>query len=390
MPSETKRWRQSLRVPFEYDVYFTDKVFAVDNDVFVSALAQREPERRQRFVVLIDDGVAEAWPDLANDIRSYAEHHHERIELVGEPLVVAGGEAAKNDPSHVDRIWRLLDRHGIDRHSYVVGIGGGAMLDWVGYAAATAHRGVRHVRLPTTVLGQADSGVGVKNGVNAFGKKNFVGTFAPPCAVLNDRDFLTTLGSRDTVAGMAEAVKVSLIRDARFYAWLSDNREALAACRADDVTMLVRRCAELHLEHIRDGNDPFEMGSARPLDFGHWSAHKLESMSDYGLRHGEAVAVGMAIDILYSSLSGLCPRAIADHVIELLQALGFSLWHPALDERGAESKLTVLGGLVEFREHLGGELTITLIEDVGRALEVHAMDETLVEKAIAELRRLAP
>jgi 3-dehydroquinate synthase len=108
------------------------------------------------------------------------------LKLVCPPLVLEGGERAKNSYFHVSEIQSQIDRFHIDRHSYVIAVGGGAILDLVGLAAATAHRGVRHVRIPTTTLSQDDSGVGEKNGINAFGKKNFIGTFTPPFAVIND------------------------------------------------------------------------------------------------------------------------------------------------------------------------------------------------------------
>src|SRR5262249_43493331 len=259
-----------------------------------------------------------------------------------------GGEAAKNDPAAVARLQARLNDLAIDRHSFVVIVGGGALLDMAGYAAATTHRGVRVVRVPTTVLAQADSGVGVKNGVNAFGKKNFLGTFAPPWAVLNDRRFLETLARRDRVAGMAEAVKVAALLDATFFAWLSEHAAALAAGSVEPLVELVRRTALLHLKHIAEGGDPFELGSARPLDFGHWAAHKLETMTANGLRHGEAVAVGMAMDAVYSASARLCDASTADAVLDLLARLGLPLWNDALEAPGANGRPRVLEGLAEF------------------------------------------
>jgi 3-dehydroquinate synthase len=335
----------------------------------------------------LDRGAVAATPALPADLRRYVDAHRERLELVAEPLVLEGGEAAKNDPAAVARLQARLNDLAIDRHSFVVIVGGGALLDMAGYAAATTHRGVRVVRVPTTVLAQADSGVGVKNGVNAFGKKNFLGTFAPPWAVLNDRRFLLTLARRDRVAGMAEAVKVAVLLDAQFFAWLTEHAAALAAGAVEPLVELVRRTALLHLKHIAEGGDPFELGSARPLDFGHWAAHKLETMTGSGLRHGEAVAVGMAIDAVYSALARLCETATAEGVLDLLARLGLPLWHDALDAPAANGRPRVLEGLAEFREHLGGELTVTLLEGVGRRLEVHELDEALVLDAIARLRR---
>jgi len=155
-----------------------------------------------------------------------------------------------------------------------------AVIDAVGYAAATAHRGIRLIRMPTTVLGQNDAGVGVKNAINWLGRKNFVGTFVPPHAVVNDFEFIESLPNRDKTAGIAEAIKVSLISDKTFFYYLNANRKNLRELRQDVVEKMIVKCAELHLRHIRSSGDPFERGSARPLDFGHWTAHKLEELTN--------------------------------------------------------------------------------------------------------------
>ncbi|HSA79279.1 MAG TPA: 3-dehydroquinate synthase, partial [Geminicoccaceae bacterium] len=276
-----------------------------------------------------------------------------------------------------------------DRHSYVIAIGGGALLDAVGLAAATIHRGVRLIRVPTTVLSQDDSGVGVKNGVNLFGVKNFCGTFAPPFAVLNDLDLLTPLAQRDKIAGMAEAVKVALIRDGAFFAWLERHADELITFQRRTLAQMIRRCAELHMRQIAQGGDPFETGSARPLDYGHWSAHKLESLTKHHVRHGEAVAIGIALDARYSVLAGLLAEGQDGRIFALLEHLGFRLWHPALEARRPDGTLALFKGLREFREHLGGELTVTLLEDIGRGIEVHEIDETRMLEAMNWLKERA-
>jgi 3-dehydroquinate synthase len=378
---------QRISVPFEYRVCFSEQVFALANTDLVDALSSREPHRRHRVLAVVDSEVAAAWPSLLADVARYAEHHANRMQLVSAPIIVTGGEGCKNDASLLDSLYATFRALGMDRHSYVVIVGGGAVLDAVGYAAASCHRGLRVVRVPTTVLGQADSGVGVKNGVNLLGSKNFVGTFAPPWAVLNDASFLRTLARRDRIAGMAEAVKVALIRDPVFYAWIHAHADALAGGDSAALAYLCRRSAELHLAHIRDGGDPFELGSARPLDFGHWSAHKLESMTQHRLRHGEAVAIGMALDARYAAAAGMLAPADARDIQGLLVRLGFRLWDDALAITGANGMPAVLAGLDEFREHLGGELTVTLLEGIGRGVEVHAMDPLLIVDALDELAR---
>jgi 3-dehydroquinate synthase len=378
---------QKITVSYEYPVYFTSGVFDPVNPDLTEAISRKEPTRRHRLAVAVERAVAEAWPQLLEQITAYVEHHRERLELAAAPWCEPGGETAKNDAAILQGFQTRLHQLRLDRQSFVVLVGGGAFLDFGGYAAAMVHRGVRVVRLPTTVLAQGDSGVGVKNGINAFGIKNFFGVFAPPFAVLNDARFLETLSRRDTVAGMAEAVKVALIRDVEFFAWLERHAAPLAACRAAPVAELIRRTAHLHLDHIATSGDPFEFGSARPLDFGHWAAHKLESLTGNRLRHGEAVAIGMALDTLYSVLAGLLAPSAAESILALLEALGFALWDEALETGGAGRRPVVLDGLAEFREHLGGELTVTLLTAIGRGVEAHEIREPVALEALAHLRR---
>jgi 3-dehydroquinate synthase len=378
---------QEFSVRYDYPVYFTEHVFSHDNPVFAQALTRKEPAKRHRFVAFVDANVAASWPALVHDIMGYAEIHGESLHLAIRPEIIPGGEQVKNDPALLYRLQHRLMELGIDRHEFVVGIGGGAFLDLIGFVAATTHRGVRHVRVPTTVLAQNDSGVGVKNGVNAFGVKNLLGSFAPPFAVLNDASFLRTLHPRDKIAGIAEAVKVSLIRDAAFFEWLEASADALHDCEPTAVARMIRRCAELHMRQIAHGGDPFETGSARPLDYGHWSAHKLEALTSHELRHGEAVAIGLALDARYSVQVGMLAAGGEERVYRLLKRLGFHLWHPAMDTRDDRDELLLLRGLEEFREHLGGELTITLLRGIGTGEEVHHMDRSEILHAMAWLRR---
>lgn len=378
---------QSFSVRYEYPVCFTEHLFARDNPVFRETLLRTEPTRRHRFVVFIDSNVASSFPTLAHDIAGYAGMHADAMDLLVHPEVVPGGEHVKNDPALLTRLQHRLVELGVDRHAFLVGIGGGAFLDLVGFVASSTHRGIRHIRVPTTVLAQNDSGVGVKNGVNAFGVKNLLGSFAPPFAVLNDFDFLRTLHPRDKIAGIAEAVKVALIRDRLFFDWLEASADALRACEAPAMSRMIRRCAELHMRQIAHGGDPFETGSARPLDYGHWSAHKLEALTAHELRHGEAVAIGLALDARYSVQVGMLAPGGEARVHALLKRLGFHLWHSALESRDERGQWQLLRGLQEFREHLGGDLTITLLRDIGVGEEVHHMDTHEILRALTWLRQ---
>jgi 3-dehydroquinate synthase len=378
---------QRFAVAYEYPVYFTERLFDPVNPVLLEAMTRLEPGRRHRCLMFVDDGLLGARPGLADEVVAYFRKHARKLALVAAPIRVPGGEQVKNELFFVEQMQRQVFEHAIDRHSYVIAVGGGALLDAVGLVAATTHRGVRLIRVPTTVLAQDDSGVGVKNGVNLYGVKNFCGTFAPPFAVLNDLDLLTALAERDKIAGMAEAVKVALIRDADFFAWLEQNGDELITFARPALAAMIRRCAELHMRQIAHGGDPFETGSARPLDYGHWSAHKLESLTKHHLRHGEAVAIGIALDARYSVLAGLLPAGQEERICALLEHLGFRLWHPALEATRTDGSLAVLEGLREFREHLGGELTVTLLADVGGGIEVHEIDEAWMLAAMAWLKQ---
>lgn len=362
-----------IRLEHSYPVVFTRNVFSPDNTALLDALGPAPGA--QRVAVCVDDGVLGTWPKLTRKIHGYAQRYDQRLTLAGSVFSVPGGEICKSDPEVLVRLYGHLQRNGVDRHSYVLAIGGGAVLDAVGYAAATAHRGIRLIRLPTTVLAQNDAGIGVKNGINLDGQKNYLGTFAPPFAVINDSCFLQTLNPRDRRAGMAEAVKVALIRDAGFFQWMERHTDELSSSDPKALQVLIKRCVQLHLHQITTGGDPFESGSSRPLDFGHWAAHRLESLSNYALRHGEAVAIGVALDTRYSVLAGYLIPGVELRVCSLLETLGFRLWHPAMALRDSGGGHALLQGLRQFQEHLGGELTISLLSDIGRECTVHNMDE---------------
>ena len=378
--------QRSIQVGWQLRVFFTENVFAPDNPVLRDALADTGP---RKALVVLEDSLAQALPGLEQQIEKYFSASAEKVRLARPPLFAGGGERAKNSTTLVNEIYSQLHRHHIDRHSYLIAVGGGALLDVAGFAAATAHRGVRLIRIPTTTLSQADSGVGVKNGLNAFGQKNLIGTFAPPFAVINDFNFLAPIASRDKRSGYVEAVKVAGIRDAAFFEEIENNAGRLAAFEPAAMKSLIRRCSELHLDHIATGGDPFEAGSARPLDFGHWSAHKLEQISHFRISHGEAVAIGIALDVIYSREIGLLPAASTARILNLLEKLGFKLFADELLNADNANLPTLLSGLEEFREHLGGELSVTLLAEIGRGVEVHAMNPHHIATAVAELQARA-
>ena len=386
MPNTYSSIRRNVRLDFAHEVFFTRDSFVPKNSTLSDLLKNKQADKRTKVLVYLDEGLLDGNPNLQDLVSTYFKAHSKNLNLVCPPAFVRGGEEAKNEWGLVESIWSDLNQYGMCRHSYILVVGGGAALDLVGFAASTAHRGVRLVRLPTTTLSQGDGGVGVKNGINFFGKKNWVGSFTVPEAVVNDFSFLRTLPDKQKRAGFVEAVKVALIRDRAFFEWIEERADELARFTPHAMEQLIRRSAALHLDHIAGSGDPFERGSARPLDFGHWIAHKLEPMSEFRVGHGDAVAVGLAADVLYCARVGLLKKQAAERVIALLQALGFEIYHPLLHAQNKNGKSTILEGLEEFREHLGGQLTITLIQALGQGVEVHQMDGEEVLQSIDDLR----
>jgi len=264
--------------------------------------------------VLVDKGVATRTPQLAAQWKRYAEHYRHSIDSCGEPIVVPGGERAKDDPFLQQRLSSYIEEHGIDRHSFVIAIG--------------------------------------------------------------------TLNSVDRRAGMAEAVKVALIRDAAFFNWIEANTQSLARFDKPAVNQLIERCAQLHLQQITQAGDPFETGTARPLDFGHWAAHRLEKMTRHEVSHGDAVAIGIALDSRYAQLSGRLDANSLERIINVLEALQFPLDHPAMFELDEQNGRALFTGLDDFQRHLGGQLSITLLTGIGESCEVHDIDRHILEHAL--------
>jgi 3-dehydroquinate synthase len=374
----TRIIRQSIAVAYDFPVVFTRNVFNPNNPVLEDVLTQAGAGPH-RLAAVVDSGVAQAFSGFDRELASYFEKRPV-AQLAAPVLTVPGGEEAKADLRVYQSVLDLIFEAKLCRQSFLLVVGGGAVLDAAGFAAATAHRGLRLIRMPSTALGQNDAGVGVKNAVNLYGRKNFLGSFAPPFAVVNDFALLEGLPDRERRAGLAEAVKISLIKDKAFFERLFLDQAKLMRLEPAALESSIERCAELHLEHIATGGDPFEFGSSRPLDFGHWIAHALEETTKGELGHGQAVAIGVALDSVYSNLAGLLPEHDVRRVLAILSGLGFSLWHPALES------LDLAAALEAFREHLGGQLFLSLITGIGSRIEVNEVDFRLMGSAIAVLK----
>ena len=378
-----ERYDLPMSVPFVHRVCFTRDAFAVDNSLLRDLLSEGGG---RRVLVFLEAAVADAWPLLTAQIQSYFSVGN----VTHSGIVVGfGGEPAKADDHLVRSVWDKIEKEKIDRHSYVLCIGGGAFLDAVGFGVATAHRGIRFLRFPTTTLSQDDSGVGVKNGINSFGKKNWVGTFSVPYAVVNDFLFLRSQNPEINRQGLIEAIKVALVKDVAFFDWIEEHAAALSLLQDDVLQECVKRSALLHARHITSGGDPFEMGSSRPLDFGHWAAHKLEQLTQFQLSHAAAVAIGLWLDVKYSVKCGLLLQSHAERIGRVLQRMEMPMFHEMLSVRDADGALLVIKGLEEFREHLGGRLTVLLLKEPGVGVDAYEMDASLIETCVLEMQQAA-
>lgn len=375
---------RSIHLELVHRVEFTRDLFSPVNTILSDVVAKCGSNQILRCIVFVDGGVVGGNQNLLREISSWFNARDGELELVDSPMVLPGGESCKNDWSLIPEIWDRLNVNKIDRHSFVIAIGGGAFLDMVGFSASTAHRGVRLIRVPTTSLSQGDGGVGVKNGVNYFGKKNWVGSFAVPYAVINDFAFLETLDDKSKRAGIIEAIKVALVRSKDFFNEIEKRAKQLANLDQDALEYVIQRSAVEHVDHISTSGDPYELGSARPLDYGHWVAHKLEQISSFKIGHGEAVAIGIAVDLIYSKLVGIISEDECSRVLRLIKEVGFKIYSPDL-KKEKSGKSIILQGLEEFREHLGGVLTITLVPEIGRKIEVNEMDNDEILIAIDSL-----
>jgi 3-dehydroquinate synthase len=343
--------------------------------------------RQHRLKVFIDDGIIETNPGYAGRVEGYFKSRSRFLCMEGRAEIVPGGEKAKDGWRVAQSMMDKIAEARLCRQSFVLAVGGGSVLDIVGLAAALVHRGIRIIRIPSTVLAQDDAGVGVKNGIDKNGMKNYAGTFAPPFAVLNDYALLHSLPQEYWLGGIAEAFKVAIIKDRDFFHYLYRHAALLRHRNEAAIEETIKRCAILHLDHIRSNGDPFEFGTARPLDFGHWSAHRLEMLSHYELNHGLAVSIGIALDTCYASLIKLISVAERDMILDALEKTGLPTWSDLLELRAEDGTLQILRGLKDFQEHLGGDLHVTLPSRIGAKKEVHEMEPSLLLQAIAHLKQ---
>ncbi|QOJ13288.1 MAG: 3-dehydroquinate synthase [Planctomycetia bacterium] len=317
-----------------------------------------------RISVISDSNVAPLWADAIRDV----------VE-VGFVEVIPAGEESKTLRT-AERLYDAFGREGLGRGDLILALGGGVVGDLAGFVAATWHRGLRFVQLPTTLEAAVDASVGGKTGVNHAAGKNLIGAFHQPAAVVIDTEFLDTLSERDFRAGLAESVKHAAIRDAEFFEWHEQHAAAILARDPDALESLIRRNCEIKADVV--AQDEREAGLRAILNYGHTVGHAIEHAAGYALRHGECVAIGMVAENHAATGLGLMSVAEAARVSALLGAMGLPTRVPPGAGVEADTVVRLCRGDKKSR---GGQVRAALVDRIGRAQEAVVLSEDVLRAA---------
>jgi 3-dehydroquinate synthase len=293
-------------------------------------------------------------------------------------LSVPSGESSKSVAA-LERLWNEMARLAVDRHTHVVGVGGGVVGDLAGFAAATFGRGLSVWHVPTTVVAQVDSAIGGKTGINLEAGKNLVGSFWQPRGVIADVDTLATLPDREFKSGLAEVVKYGMILDAGFFAWLEDTIGAILSRDAGALGHVVGRSAALKAGVVE--RDEREISGLRAiLNYGHTFAHAYETAAGYGtLLHGEAVAIGMMSAAELAHALGRIGSDIVARQRQLLQAFDLPVVLPTGPGFTADA---LLATMARDKKTVGGQLRFVLPTRIGHVELVDGIDPATVRAIV--------
>jgi 3-dehydroquinate synthase len=339
------------RREISYSIHHTRYGAFDTRDVTLAEVADGAP-----LIMVIDRNV-DAVHGTA--IRAYSRKHLN----VKASVTVDASEQAKG-VEQVEQICRAAADAALPRHGLIVAVGGGVTLDIAGLAASMFRRGVSYIRVPTTLVGLVDVAVGIKQGVNAFGRKNILGSFFPPMASVNDYSLLRTSSRRSISCGLAEILKIALVRDEKLLAALEDHGRELLSSRCQTPTVVaspvLRRAETLMMEELAP--NLFETDLARLVDFGHTFSPLIETASDYGIAHGEAVALDILMSTGIAVARGLCASDLPKRLTTLFPALNLPMWHERLPD--VDDLLRALDGVVA---HRGGNLNLVVPTRAGAA-----------------------
>ncbi|MCJ0871919.1 sedoheptulose 7-phosphate cyclase [Streptomyces sp. AP-93] len=371
-------WSVRAYKQVDYEVRVEENLLSLGNRAILEDVAEGKHARR---LVVVDSVVDELY---GTRIRAYFEHHGVEYKL----LVLADGESHK-DMRQVLEVVKALDEFGVDRRREpIIAIGGGVLMDIVGCAAGMYRRGTPWIRIPTTLIGLVDAGVGVKTGVNNDGHKNRIGSYFSADRTLLDRSFLATLDERHIGNGLAEILKIALVKDRRLFVLLeqhgarlrSERLQAPAPGGADPAAEVVERAIHGMLEELQP--NLWEKVLERVVDYGHSFSPVIEMHALPELLHGEAVAVDMALTTVIAEQRGLVTSDERRRIFSVMTGLGLSSWHELCTPK------LLVPALRDTVRHRDGQQRLPLPVGIGSAVFVNDLTEDELERAAQSLADL--
>lgn len=374
-------WTNYYELPIEYTVELHAGLLSPEN----ATLATRfMPDGLQRRFCVVDAAVDELYGDK---IAAYFRHHG-----VALTTVVIPGEEKNKKFGAVERIFNALCEFGLLRREPIFGIGGGCVLDIVGFAASTYRRGVPYVRVPTTLLAVVDASVGVKCGVDwehpsQGGLKNRMGAFYPPCAAFLDKAFIATQDLRNVVNGMGEIMKLALVRSEELFRLLETQGKQVVAYRfqpgpaGEAADRIIELSIQIMLEEL--GPNLWEYRLERCVDYGHTFSKILEMRSSPPLMHGEAVSIDGAFCVILSQNRGWISRELCQRILGVMKKLGLPVWDEACTQK------VMWQGVLDGIEHRHGKLRMPLVRGrIGAYDFANDMTEEEINDALREAHKL--
>ena len=358
-----------------YDVLMVENLFEAGGPIFAETLSSRS-------------GLIVTTPNVANLYLDKFVHLMRSIECAFPVLVLDCDENRKTTDQVLTVCQKSLECK-LGRDGSIVGFGGGVCLDIVTVAASWIRRGVGHVRVPTTLVGQIDAAIGVKGGLNFNGRKSYLGCFHPPRLVVVDPRLLASVPAAHLRSGLAEILKISIVRDARLFGMLESHSGALVRSGFTRPSRTAREVLWRSILRMVEELEPnlYEDHTyERLVDFGHTFSPLLESASQFRMTHGEAVAIDMALSCMLSSELGCIEDPEAARILNAIHGAGLSVFSPLLSQRLCEDALD------HACRHRGGTLNLVIPTRVGGATFVprrETVTSALLGRAIAGLRAFA-
>lgn len=374
LPERPDSWSLQCEARRGYRVRLCDPLFDPKSATLAEALADR------RAIVVTTPTVNRLYGEALRGALKGAP--------VAATLVLDLREESKSLQS-VEQVCKEALAHGLDRRAVLVAFGGGVCSDVVTVAASLIRRGIAHLRVPTTLIGQLDAGIGLKGAVNFAGKKSFMGCFHPPEQVLIDPELLRSVPKRFLFAGLAEALKMGIARDARLFELIERSAAELVATGfetpAGDAIELLQRSISSMLEEL--AGNPFEDRTwERLVDFGHTFSNAIEGALSFEIHHGEAVAIDIALSACIAELLGILDGPACGRIVAALRATSLPIWSRVLDLDLCRR------ALAEACLHRGGAMNLVVPAAIGQAVFVRRREqlpEDVLERALSSLAERA-